>query len=196
MHIRLAILFSGNGSNLENILKKLHKKKVKGIYFEVVLCICNNKNAFGIQRAEKYNLKSIIIDHNNYTKREEFDEVLVNEIQKSKIDLTILAGFMRILSPVFTQNIKAINLHPSLLPLFKGANAIKQSYESDMKVAGVSVHWVDESLDGGEIIAQKAFEKKNLSFKEFEDKIHILEHQILIQAIIETSEKILKENNV
>lgn len=196
MHIRLAILFSGNGSNLENILKKLHKKKVKGIYFEVVLCICNNKNAFGIQRAEKYNLKSIIIDHNNYTKREEFDEVLVNEIQKRKIDLTILAGFMRILSPVFTQNIKAINLHPSLLPLFKGANAIKQSYESDMKVAGVSVHWVDESLDGGEIIAQKAFEKKNLSFKEFEDKIHILEHQILIQAIIETSEKILKENNV
>ncbi|TBR79031.1 phosphoribosylglycinamide formyltransferase [Campylobacter novaezeelandiae] len=196
MHIRLAILFSGNGSNLENILKKLHKKKVKGIYFEVVLCICNNKNAFGIQRAEKYNLKSIIIDHNNYTKREEFDEVLVNEIQKRKIDLTILAGFMRILSPVFTQNIKAINLHPSLLPLFKGANAIKQSYESDMKVAGVSIHWVDESLDGGEIIAQKAFEKKNLSFKEFEDKIHILEHQILIQAIIETSEKILKENNV
>ncbi|MBK1963630.1 phosphoribosylglycinamide formyltransferase [Campylobacter novaezeelandiae] len=196
MHIRLAILFSGNGSNLENILKKLHKKKVKGIYFEVVLCICNNKNAFGIQRAEKYNLKSMIIDHNDYTKREEFDEVLVNEIQKSKIDLTILAGFMRILSPVFTQNIKAINLHPSLLPLFKGANAIKQSYESDMKVAGVSVHWVDESLDGGEIIAQKAFEKKNLSFKEFEDKIHILEHQILIQAIIETSEKILKENNV
>ncbi|QWU80052.1 phosphoribosylglycinamide formyltransferase 1 [Campylobacter novaezeelandiae] len=196
MHIRLAILFSGNGSNLENILKKLHKKKVKGIYFEVVLCICNNKNAFGIQRVEKYNLKSIIIDHNDYTKREEFDEVLVNEIQKSKIDLTILAGFMRILSPVFTQNIKAINLHPSLLPLFKGANAIKQSYESDMKVAGVSVHWVDESLDGGEIIAQKAFEKKNLSFKEFEDKIHILEHQILIQAIIETSEKILKENNV
>lgn len=196
MHIRLAILFSGNGSNLENILKKLHKKKVKGIYFEVVLCICNNKNAFGIQRAEKYNLKSMIIDHNDYTKREEFDEVLVNEIQKSKIDLTILAGFMRILSPVFTQNIKAINLHPSLLPLFKGANAIKQSYESDMKVAGVSVHWVDESLDGGEIIAQKAFEKKNLSFKEFEDKIHILEHQILIQTIIETSEKILKENNV
>lgn len=196
MHIRLAILFSGNGSNLENILKKLHKKKVKGIYFEVVLCICNNKNAFGIQRAEKYNLKSVIIDHNNYTKREEFDEVLVNEIQKSKIDLTILAGFMRILSPVFTQNIKAINLHPSLLPLFKGVNAIKQSYESDMKVAGVSVHWVDESLDGGEIITQKAFEKKNLSFKEFEDKIHILEHQILIQAIIETSEKILKENNV
>ncbi|MBK1973943.1 phosphoribosylglycinamide formyltransferase [Campylobacter sp. TTU-622] len=196
MYIRLAILFSGNGSNLENILKKLHRKKVKGIYFEVVLCICNNKNAFGIQRAKKYNLESMIIEHNNYTKREDFDEVLVNEIQKSGADLTILAGFMRILSPVFTQNIKAINLHPSLLPLFKGANAIKQSYESDMKVAGVSVHWVDETLDGGEIIAQEAFEKKNLSFKEFEDKIHILEHQILIQAIIEISEKILKENNV
>ncbi|EOJ1346051.1 formyltransferase family protein, partial [Campylobacter jejuni] len=98
--------------------------------------------------------------------------ILVQKIKESGANLTILAGFMRILSPVFTKNIKAINLHPSLLPLFKGAHAIKESYESDMKVAGVSVHWVSEELDGGMIIAQKAFEKRNLSFEEFEKKIH------------------------
>lgn len=85
---------------------------------------------------------------------------MVQKIKESGANLTVLAGFMRILSPVFTKNIKAINLHPSLLPLFKGAHAIKESYESDMKVAGVSVHWVSEELDGGMIIAQKAFEKE------------------------------------
>lgn len=110
---------------------------------------------------------------------------MVQKIKESGANLTVLAGFMRILSPIFTKNIKAINLHPSLLPLFKGAHAIKESYESDMKVAGVSVHWVSEELDGGMIIAQKAFEKRNLSFEEFEEKIHSLEHEILPLSVIE-----------
>jgi len=184
MLIKLAVLFSGNGSNLENILEKLHNKKVANNEFKVVLCLCNKKDAFGIQRAKKYGLNTLIIENKNYKTREEFDAVLVEEIQKSKADLAVLAGFMRILSPVFTQNIKAINLHPSLLPLFKGANAIKESYQSDMKIAGVSVHWVNEELDGGEIIAQKCFEKEGLSFEEFEEKIHSLEYEILPQSII------------
>ncbi len=185
MLVKLAVLFSGNGSNLENILKTLHKKSFSGVEFEVVLCLCNKKDAFGIQRAAKYGLKTEIIEHKDFKNREEFDALLVSEIQKSGADLTILAGFMRILSPVFTQKIKAINLHPSLLPLFKGANAIKESFSSDMKVAGVSVHWVSDELDGGKIIAQKAFEKGNLSFEEFENKIHALEHELLPQSIIE-----------
>ena len=91
---------------------------------------------------------------------------------------------MRILTPVFTQNVKAINLHPSLLPLFKGAHAIKESFESPMKVAGVSVHYVNEELDGGDIIAQSCFEKSDeMSFESFEEKIHSLEHEILPKTI-------------
>ncbi|MCW1863584.1 formyltransferase family protein, partial [Campylobacter jejuni] len=97
------------------------------------------KDAFGIQRAKKFGLDTVIVDHKTYNTREEFDTILVQKIKESGANLTVLAGFMRILSPVFTKNIKAINLHPSLLPLFKGAHAIKESYESDMKVAGVSV---------------------------------------------------------
>ncbi|HEC1780863.1 TPA: phosphoribosylglycinamide formyltransferase [Campylobacter lari] len=188
MLIKLAVLFSGNGSNLENILEKLHKKTFGKNTFEVVLCVCNKKEAYGIQRALKYNLDTKIIEHEKFTSREEFDAELVKIIKESQADLTILAGFMRILSPIFTQNIKAINLHPSLLPLFKGAHAIKESYESDMKVAGVSVHWVNEELDGGKIIAQKAFEKAKLSFEEFEDKIHQLEHTLLPETIVKIFE--------
>ena len=153
-----------------------------------MLCLCNKKDAYGIQRAKNFDLESVIIEHKDYKNREEFDEILVKKIKESGADLTILAGFMRILSPVFTKNIKAINLHPSLLPLCKGAHAIKESYESDMKVAGVSVHWVNEELDGGKIIAQKAFEKQNLTFEEFEAKIHGLEHEILPLSIVEIFE--------
>ncbi|MCX2683548.1 phosphoribosylglycinamide formyltransferase [Campylobacter sp. MIT 21-1685] len=188
MLIKLAVLFSGNGSNLENILTKLHRKNIGHNNFEVVLCLCNNPSAYGIKRAAKFGLETIVIEHGAFLNRQNFDQVLVQEIQKHKADLTILAGFMRILSPIFTQNIKAINLHPSLLPLFKGANALKESFQSDMKIAGVTVHWVNEELDGGAIISQKAFEKKGLSYKEFEEKIHELEYQILPQTIIELFE--------
>ncbi len=190
MLIKLAVLFSGNGSNLENILEKLHKKTINGLSYEVVLCITNKKEAFGIQRALKFGLQSLIIEHKDYENREDFDSILVKEIQKSGADLTILAGFMRILSPVFTKKIRAINLHPSLLPLFKGANAIKESFQSDMKVAGVSVHFVNEELDSGKIIAQAAFEKEeNMSYEDFERKIHGLEHELLPKAVMKIFEK-------
>ncbi|TKX31844.1 phosphoribosylglycinamide formyltransferase [Campylobacter aviculae] len=189
MLVKLAVLFSGNGSNLENILEKLHQKTIRGNTYEVVLCLCNKKNAFGIQRAKKYGLESVIVEHENFSSREEFDQVLVEKIQQSGADLTILAGFMRILSPVFTKNIKAINLHPSLLPLFKGAHAIEESFKSDMKVAGVSVHWVNEELDGGKIISQKAFEKEEMNFNEFEEKIHNLEYEILPDSVVKIFEK-------
>ncbi|MBE3606591.1 phosphoribosylglycinamide formyltransferase [Campylobacter sp. RM13119] len=188
---KIAILFSGSGSNLEAILSKVHGKIFNGVKLEVVLTLSNKADAYGIQRARKYGLESVIIENKNFNSREEFDTALVKEIEKYDVDLVVLAGFMRILTSVFTSKIKAINLHPSLLPLFKGAHAIKESFESDMQVGGVSVHWVSEELDGGKIIAQRAFERENqMSFEAWEDKIHALEHEILPESII----KILSKN--
>lgn len=126
MLVKLAVLFSGNGSNLENILEKLHKKTIGENTYEVVLCICNKKDAFGVQRAKKFGLDTVIVDHKAYNTREEFDTILVQKIKESGANLTVLAGFMRILSPVFTKNIKAINLHPSLLPLLKEHMRLKK----------------------------------------------------------------------
>lgn len=183
---KIAILFSGNGSNLENILKKVHNKTFNGTTIKCELLICNKKDAFGIQRAKKYGLETVIIEHKNFNSREEFDEKLVNLIQEKNIDLTILAGFMRILTPIFTKNIKAINLHPSILPLFKGGNAIKESFNSDMLVGGVSVHFVSEELDGGKLTNQLVFyRKKGMSLEEWEENIHKLEYEILPKTIIE-----------
>ncbi|ARQ96886.1 phosphoribosylglycinamide formyltransferase [Campylobacter lanienae] len=180
----IAILFSGSGSNLQAILEQVHGKVFKGVRINVALLICNNPDAKGIKRAKKFGLDTVVIDHRDYPTREKFDQALVYEIKKHDIDLSVLAGFMRILTPVFTDNIKAINLHPSLLPLFKGANAIDESYNSDMKVGGVSIHWVSSELDAGEIIAQKSFPRKNRSKEQWERKIHKIEHKLLPKTII------------
>ena len=183
---KIAVLFSGSGSNLEAILERLHGKVFGETRIEVALTLTNKANAGGIEKAAKYGLKSVVIEHVNFTSREEFDAAVVEEIKRANVDLTVLAGFMRILTPVFTSQVRAINLHPSLLPLFKGAHAIKESFDSDMKVGGVSVHWVSEELDGGKIIAQRACEKSaRMSLEEFEAKIHAIEHEILPETIVQ-----------
>ncbi|QKF93009.1 phosphoribosylglycinamide formyltransferase [Campylobacter sp. CCUG 57310] len=182
---KIAVLFSGSGSNLEAILQRVHNKIFNDIKIQAALTITNKANAYGIERARKYGLESVIIEHTKFSSREEFDAALVSEIKKHDIDLTVLAGFMRILTPIFTTNVKAINLHPSLLPLFKGAHAIKESFESEMLVGGVSVHYVNEELDGGKLIMQRAFEKTDgMSLEEFEAKIHAIEHEILPESIV------------
>ncbi|WP_107785764.1 phosphoribosylglycinamide formyltransferase [Campylobacter concisus] len=191
---KIAVLFSGSGSNLEAILKKVHNQIFNGVKIEVCLCVCNKPGAYGIERAKKFGLDTTIIESAKFANREEFDATVVEQILKSGAELTVLAGFMRILTPVFTSKIKAINLHPSILPLFKGAHAIKESFESDMMLGGVSVHYVSEELDGGKLIAQRAFEREDdMSLEDWESKIHAIEHEILPDSII----KILtKEANV
>ena len=183
---KIAILFSGSGTNLENLLKKLHNKEFNGFKIEVAVTICNNPNAMGIMRSKKYGIEPIIINHKDFANREDFDKELVAVIKKSEAELTVLAGFMRFLTPVFISNIKAINLHPSLLPLFKGGHAIEESFKSDMKVGGITVHYVDEELDGGAIIAQRCFQKKDImSLDDYEKKIHDLEYELLPSVVID-----------
>ena len=175
---KIVVLFSGKGTNLENIAKKLAGT------IEVAKAITNNPAAEGIARAKRLGIPVQILDHTKYASREEFDKDLVAAIEKAQPDLVVLAGFMRILTPIFTEQIKnAINIHPSLLPLFKGAKAIERSYHSGMKVAGVTVHWVREELDSGEIIEQACFHRDNESLAEFEAKIHALEYEIYPRVI-------------
>ncbi len=183
---KIAILFSGAGSNMERILEQVHNKHFCTCRIEVVCLICNKKSAFGIQRAKKYGLETNIIEHTEFKNRENFDKRVVEVIKNSGAELVVLAGFMRILTSQFTKNVNAINLHPSLLPLFKGANAIEDSYNSNMKVGGISIHYVNEELDGGEIIAQECFKKDStMSLKDFEKRIHSLEHKLLPKTIID-----------
>lgn len=176
---KIVILFSGEGSNLENLIKKLHKKSIT-----VVATITNNPNAKGIQKSKNLGVDTIVINHKEFKSREEFDTKLVEIIQGLEVELTVLAGFMRILTPIFTDQIKAINIHPSLLPLFKGANALERSFDSQMKVGGVSVHYVVTEIDAGEIIAQKCFDKSGMDFDRFKKSIQECEYEIFPKAVI------------
>ena len=175
---KLAVLFSGTGSNFAYIIKHLH---LQG--FEVVLAITNNPKAKGIDIAHANNIPLEIIDSKAFTSREAFDKVLVETLQNYAPNLTILAGFMRILTPYFTDNIKSINLHPSLLPRHKGLHAIERSYEDKHLFGGVSVHWVSSELDGGEIILQKEIEKEGITLEDYDNQVRVVEKEVLVEAI-------------
>lgn len=182
---KIVALFSGEGTNLANLIEKIHLK-----HGAIVCAITNNPEAGGIAKARTANIPVEILDHRDYESRETYDAALVDLINEYNPDLVILCGFMRILTSVFTSQVRAINLHPSLLPAFKGARAIERSFESDESVCGVSVHWVSEELDAGEIILQKSFTKNPKdTLEEFSAKIREIEHEILPLSVI----KILKD---
>jgi phosphoribosylglycinamide formyltransferase-1 len=178
---KIAVIFSGAGSNFEYLAQNLDD-------IEIALAITNNPHAGGIEIAKNHNIPFEIIDSSGFKIREEFDEVLVQIIQKASVDLVVLAGFMRILTPVFTKQIKSINLHPSLLPRHKGVKAIEKSYDDEYNDGGVSVHWVNNELDGGDIILQKVILKDGLSFDEYHNEIKNIEKIALCEVI----KKILK----
>ena len=176
---KIAILFSGKGSNFAYIVKHLHLKEL-----EVVVALTNNPNAEGIVVAKEYAIPLEIVDPKAYQNREDFDEAVVEKLRSYKVDLTVLAGFMRILTPVFTETVKSVNLHPSLLPRHKGLNAIEKSFYDGFENGGVTVHYVSSELDGGEIILQKEISKKGLDFEAYDKKIRVLEKEVLLEAII------------
>jgi phosphoribosylglycinamide formyltransferase-1 len=147
--------------------------------------ITNKRDAKGIEKLSALGIKTEILEHVDFNSREEFDAELVKIINSYEPDLVVLSGFMRILSDVFTSNIKAINLHPSLLPKYKGAKAIEESFQSKDRECGVTVHWVNGELDGGEIILQKSFMREESEpFESFTSKIKELEFVIMPEAIV------------
>ena len=177
---KIVILFSGDGFNAQNIVKKLHNKEC-----HVSCGITNKRDAKGLDKLKELSIKTDVLEHVNFNSREEFDAELEKLVNSYEPDLVVLSGFMRILSEVFTSNMKAINLHPSLLPKFKGAKAIERSFESSEADGGVSVHYVSSELDGGDVILQKSFIKsENETLESFSAKIKAIEYEIMPQAIV------------
>ena len=152
---KIVILISGGGSNLEAIAKAC---QIGNIPASIELVISNQSNVKGLERAKKFHLMSKVIEHQNFNTREEFDQALLEQILPIEPDLVVLAGFMRILSNDFTEalNGKLINIHPSLLPDYPGLNTHKQAVENGDLMHGITVHYVNNQLDGGPIITQGA----------------------------------------
>ena len=182
---KIAVMISGSGSNLEAIVKACHEKN---IYGEIVYVISNNPDAYGIERAKKYNIPVKIIDHKSYTDRDDFDDALKEFLDNLEIDLIILAGFMRILGKNITEKFygKMINLHPSLLPLYPGLNTHTQALNNKDDYHGISIHFVSAELDAGPLIAQgKISVKADDDLEKLVSKIHKVEHDLLPKVINE-----------
>ena len=182
---KIAVMISGSGSNLEAIVKACHEKN---IYGEIVYVISNNPDAYGIERAKKYNIPVKIIDHKSYTDRDDFDDALKEFLDNLEIDLIILAGFMRILGKNITEKFygKMINLHPSLLPLYPGLNTHTQALNNKDDYHGISIHFVSAELDAGPLIAQgKVLVKADDDLEKLVSKIHKVEHDLLPKVINE-----------
>jgi len=180
---KIAILASGSGSNFEAIV---HAQKRRMFNAQIALLLCDKKDAFCRVRAQRLKVKNIFIDPVNYSSRESFDAAVRDILKKEKIDLVVLAGYMRILSPVFIGAFKnkVINIHPALLPAFKGGRAIKDAFDYGVKLTGVTVHFIDEKVDHGPIILQDTVVvKKGMNLKSLEAAIHKLEHQLYPIAI-------------
>ncbi|MDD4202141.1 MAG: phosphoribosylglycinamide formyltransferase [Candidatus Omnitrophica bacterium] len=180
--MNIAVFVSGNGSNLQAIIDA---KKNNIITSDIKVVVSNNANAFALERAKKEGIKTVVFDGKVFHSQEEHDLSIISQLKEEGIDLVVLAGYMRILTDLFigAYTDKIINVHPSLLPSFKGAKAIKESFEYGVKTTGVTVHFVDKELDGGPIILQKTLDVEDSSIEQLEERIHKIEHALLPQAI-------------
>jgi phosphoribosylglycinamide formyltransferase-1 len=150
---RIVVLISGSGSNLQAIAEACQKKEIDG---EIVGVISNRPGVMGLDRAAQFDIPSVVIDHTEYSTREEFDSKLIHEIDQFGADVIVLAGFMRILTPDLVRRYKGrlLNIHPSLLPKYKGLHTHKRALEAGDKEHGTTVHFVSEDLDGGPNVIQ------------------------------------------
>ena len=178
--MRVAVFASGSGSNLQAIIDA----SIDTV--EITLVFSNKPDAYALERAKKHNISTEVLDHKSYKHRAEFDRKIIKIIEPYKIDLIILAGYMRILSPDFVRAYKGkiINIHPALLPSFPGINSARQALEYGVKYTGVTVHYVDEGVDTGPIILQSVVEVEDSDTEvSLLEKIHKVEHQIYPEAI-------------
>ena len=178
--MRVAVFASGSGTNLQAIIDA----DIQTI--EIAVVFTNNPDAYAIERAKKHNIQVEIIDHKNYKTREEYEKHIIDVLDPYKLNLIVLAGFMRILSTVFVRAYKnkIDNIHPALLPSFPGINAVRQALEYGVKYTGVTVHFVDEGVDTGPIILQSVVEIEDEDTEDMLlEKIHEVEHRIYPKAI-------------
>lgn len=179
----IAVFASGTGSNFSAIVKAVKKGEIKA---DIALLICDDPAAPVINKAARAGVRTLVVSSRDFTSRVLFEKEILCALRSCSVDLIVLAGFMRILSPAFVKRYRSriINIHPALLPSFKGAHAIRDAFEYGVKVTGVTVHFVDEKTDHGPVIMQEAvMVNRKDGLAGLERRIHRAEHRIYPKAI-------------
>jgi phosphoribosylglycinamide formyltransferase-1 len=192
--MKVGVMASGRGSNFQAIIDAGIRNETPDV--EIVQLVVNKPGVGAIQHAEKNNISYEVIDSSKMS-REEFDEKTIEIFEEKEIEVVVLAGFMRILTPVFITKYKdkILNIHPSLLPAFPGSQAHKDTIAYGAKISGCTAHLVDEGVDSGPIIMQSAIQiNENETENSLSKKILIHEHKILPQTLqLLCSNKIILE---
>ena len=151
--INLGVLVSGSGSNLQAIIDNIEKGLLDGV---IKIIISNNADAYALVRAKKHNIPFVIINHSDFDNREDFDRKMIDVLKSFSVELVVMAGFMRLLTPLFLNAfpMKIMNIHPAILPSFPGIHAQKRAADYGVRFSGCTVHFADEGVDSGPIIIQ------------------------------------------
>lgn len=174
----IAVFASGFGSNFEAILEAAEQGQLQA---HIALLVVDKPSCFAVERAHRHNVPVFAFNPKDYSSKEEYETLIVKQLEKYQIDLVALAGYMRLVGSVLLKHYegKIINIHPALLPAFPGTHAIEKAYEYGVKIFGITIHYVDAGMDTGKIIAQDCFKmKEGENVDEVETRIHQLEHQL------------------
>jgi phosphoribosylglycinamide formyltransferase 1 len=180
---QIAVLASGQGSNLEAILEAIERGDVSG---RVVLVISDRSRAPALEKARKRGIEALYLSPKDFKNRADYDRALIDQISGAGVHLVVLAGFMRLLSADFIKAFpqRIMNIHPSLLPAFPGLDGVEQAFNYGVKVTGCTVHFVDEGLDSGPVILQEAVPViQQDTLLTLEQRIHASEHRLYSTAI-------------
>lgn len=182
MKTKIAIFASGNGSNFEALVSACRKGIIQA---EVSLCVCDKPGAYVTERARRNNISVLELRPKSFSSKEEYEKTILEVLEKERVEWICLAGYMRIIGKVILEAYEGriINIHPSLLPAFPGVDAIGQALNYGVKVFGVTVHFVDHTLDGGKIISQIAIPYDGEDREILETMVHAHEHALYIQTM-------------
>ena len=183
--LNLGVLVSGVGSNLQAILDAISVGRLNA---RVKVVIANRQGAQALERARAAGVSALTIPHKDFASREAFDRALVSALSEADVNWVVLAGFMRVLSPEFLDAYRGriINIHPSLLPAFPGVDAAKQALDYGVKLTGCTVHFVDQGVDSGKIIAQRAVAvAPGDDVSSLAARIHEAEHELFVDVLRE-----------
>jgi phosphoribosylglycinamide formyltransferase 1 len=186
---RIAVLISGEGSNLQALIDELRDAPI-----EIVGVVSSRADARGLERAKAAGLETAVFSLADEPDREKRDSALGTWLEEREVDLVVLAGFLELLTPAFIRRFagRIVNVHPALLPAFAGLRAIAQALEYGVRIAGVTVHFVDEGMDSGPIILQEAFElpyhrgieaMDEREIEAIDERFHEVEHRLLPRAV-------------
>jgi phosphoribosylglycinamide formyltransferase-1 len=181
--LKIAVFASGNGSNFQALAEAVKTGRINA---KIELVVCDKPAAYVLERAKNFEVETYVFQPKLYPSREAYEEEIVAKLQASRIDLVVMAGYMRLVTKVLVEPYygRMINIHPALLPAFPGINGVEQALEYGAKIAGATVHFVDGGTDSGPIIAQQAVEiKDNDTLETLSSRIQQVEYELLPEVV-------------